>query len=252
MCLYVFLLQVLKDCGISPTKNFSAFACFGFHPVAAGVPWLPAGVHIGIPANFNGTLVDPTGITNRTIFINGKTVDWTSDDGSALKEALMFSPGAQKFAIARELVRLQSGGPILNAAVAPLCLSGAWVYSVALKQMFGLHGRPALFRGAANLVALGLGAVSYFMASDAVNQWIDYSSDRQAAQVSRDYAEGGVEFYDKILSRNRTLRSLMGQKGKDMYAPSGNLFPAHLLQLKHAPYTARREGIVSLLKNEKV
>lgn len=243
---------MLKDCGISESKNFSVFACFGFHPVGAGVPWLPAGAHIGIPANFNGTLDDPSGITNRTIFINGKTVDWDSDDGSALKEALMFSPGAQKFAIARELVRLQSGGPVISAAVAPLCLGGAWVYSVALKQMFGLHGRPALFRGAANLVALGLGAVSYFMASDAVSQWIDYSSDRWAAQVSRDYAEGGVEFYDKILSRNRKLRSLMGEKGKDMYAPSGNLFPAHLLQLKHAPYTSRREGIVTLLKKEKV
>lgn len=244
--------QVLKDCGISTAKNFSAFACFGFHPVGTGVPGLPSGVHIGIPANFNGTLDDSSGITNRIIFINGKTVDWSSDDGSALKEALMFSPRAQKFAIARELFRLQSGAPILSAAVAPLCLGGACVYSVALKQMFGLYGRPALFRGAANLVALGLGAVSYFLASDAVSQWVDYSSDRRAAQVSRDYAEGGVEFYDKILSRNRTLRSLMGQKGKDMYAPSGNLFPAHILQLKHAPYTSRREGILTLLKDDKV
>lgn len=164
----------------------------------------------------------------------------------------MFSPGAQKFAIARELLRLQSGGPVVSAAVAPLCLGGTWVYSVALKQMFGIYGQPLLFRAAANLLALGLGAVSYFMASDAVSQWIDYNSDRQAAKVSRDYAEGGVEFYDKILSRNRTLRSLMGQKGKDMYTPSGNLFPAHLLQLKHVPYTARREGIVSLLNDEKV
>lgn len=242
----------MKDYGISTTKNFSAFASFGFHPVGAGVPWLPAGAHIGIPANFNSTADDPSGITNRTVFINGKAVDWSSDTGSALKEALIFSPGAQKFAIAREVARLQSGGPVLSAAVAPFCLGGAWVYSVVLKQMFGLYGRPPLFRGAANLVALGLGAVSYFITSDAVNQWIDYSSDRRAAEVSRNYAEGGVEFYDNILSRNRTLRSLMGQKGKDMYSPSGNLFPAHLLKLKHTPYTSRREGILTLLKKEKV
>lgn len=241
--------QVIKDYGISSSKNFLAFASFGFHPVGAGVPWLPAGAQIGIPANFNSTPDDPSGITNRTIFINGKTVDWSSDVGSALKESLVFSPEAQKFSIAREVARLQSGGPVMSAAVAPLCLGGVWVYSIVLKQMFGLHAGPALFRGAVNIVALGLGAVSYFLTSDALNQWIDYSSDQRAAALSRDYAQGGVEFYDKILSRNKTLRSLMGQKGEDMYAPSGNLFPAHLLQLKHTPYTSRREGILNLLKN---
>ncbi|KAM4609114.1 transmembrane protein 177 [Polymixia lowei] len=242
--------QVLKDYGVSSPNNYSAFASFGFHPVAAGVPWLPAGAQIGIPANFNSTTDDSGGITNRTIFISGKTVEWDSDSGTALKESLVFSPEAQKFAIAREVARLESGGPVLNAAVAPVCLSGVWVYSVVLKQVFGLHVGPALLRGAVNVLALGLGAVSYFLTSDAVSQWIDYSSDRRAAGVSRDYAKGGVEFYDKLLSRNKTLRSLMGQKGEEMYAPSGNLFPAHLLQLKHAPYTSRRDGILSLLKEE--
>lgn len=242
----------MKDYGISSPKNFSAFASFGFHPVSAGVPWLPAGAQIGIPANFNSTPDDLSGITNRTIFINGKTVDWSSDSGSALKEALVFSQEAQKFAIAREVARLQSGGPVLSAAVAPLCLGGVWVYSVVLKQVLGLHAGPVLFRVVANAVALGLGAVSYFLTSDAVGQWLDFSADRHAAGVSRDYAKGGVEFYDKILSRNKTLRSLMGQKGEEMYAPSGNLFPAHLLQLKHTPYTLRRDGILTLLAKEKV
>lgn len=244
--------QVLTDFGVRTPQNFSAFASFGFHPVGAGVPWLPAGAEIGIPANFNSTVEDPSGITNRNIFINGKTIDWSSDDGAALKEALVFSPEAQKFAIAREVARLQAGGPVVSAAVAPVCLGGVWVYSVVLKQVFSLHAGPALFRWAVNTVALGLGAMSYFLTSDAVSQWIDYTTDRQAASVSRDYAKGGVEFYDKILSRNRTLRSLMGPKGEEMYAPCGNLFPAHLLQLKHTPYTARRDGILTLLKEDRV
>ncbi|XP_041663235.1 transmembrane protein 177 [Cheilinus undulatus] len=244
--------QVAKDYGLSSPENFSAFASFGFHPVGAGVPWLPAGAQIGIPANFNSTPDDLGGITNRTIFINGKAVDWSSESGSALKEALVFSLDAQKFAIAREVARLQSGGPVLSAVVAPFCLGGVWVYSIVLKQVLGLHGGPPLLRGAVNVVALGLGAVSYFLTSDAVGQWVDLGSDRRAAGVSRDYAKGGVEFYDKILCRNKILRSLMGQKGEDMYAPSGNLFPAHLLQLKHTPYTSRRDGILTLMKEEKV
>lgn len=240
----------MKDYGIASSNNYFAFASFGFHPVGAGVPWFPAGVQIGIPANFNSTADDHSGITNRSILINGKVVDWNSDAGSVLKESLIFSSDAQKFAIAREVAHLQSGGPVLSATVAPLCLGGAWVYSVVLKQVFGLFGGPVLFRGIANVVALGLGAISYFLTSDAVNQWNDLSSDQRVAKLSREYAKGGVEFYDKILFRNRTLRSLMGQKGKDMYAPSGNLFPAHILKLKQTPYTLRKKGIAKLLTKD--
>lgn len=243
--------QVLNEYGVTTTKNFSAFASYGFHPVGAGVPWLPAGAQVGIPANFNSTADDPSGITNRTIFINGKTVDWDSETGAALKEALVFSLEAQKFALAREVARLQSGGPLITASVAPLCLAGVWAYSAVLKQVFGLHAGPVVLRGATNLLALGIGAVSYFLASDAVGQWVECSSDQNAAKVSRDYANGGVEFYEKILRRNKTLRSLMGKKGEEMYAPSGNLFPANIFQLKHTPYTSRRDGILALLKEEK-
>lgn len=241
---------MLKDYGVRSSKNFSAFASYGFHPVGAGIPWLPAGAHIGIPANFNSTPDDPNGITNRNIFIDGKLVDWSSEAGCTLKEALLFSPDAQKFAVAREVARLQSGGTIVGAAVAPFCLAGVWVCSVVLKLVFGLHRGPLLLRGVANVAALGIGAVSYFLTSDAVSQWLDYHTDRRVAGVSREYAKGGVEFYDKILSRNKTLRSLMGQKGKEMYAHSGNLFPTHVLQLKHTPYTSRRKAILALLKND--
>ncbi|KAG7282281.1 hypothetical protein CRUP_033808 [Coryphaenoides rupestris] len=188
------------------------------------VPWLPAGAHVGLPANFNSsTPQDARGITDRSVFINGQAVAWDSEAGGALRDSLVLSPAAQRFAVAREVARLDIGGPVVSAAVAPACLGSVWVYSTVVKQMLGLHGGPALFRGAANLAALGLGAVSYLLTSDAISQWVDYSSDRRAAAVSPDYTRGGVEFYDKLLSRNRTLRTLMGPKGEEMYAASGNL-----------------------------
>ncbi|KAG9271203.1 transmembrane protein 177 [Astyanax mexicanus] len=243
---------VLKDLAVGSPDKYSAFAAFGFHPVGAGVPWLPAGAQIGIPANFNSTVDDQAGITNRTILINGKELEWDSELGTSLKNALLLSRDAQKFAVAREVSRLESGGPLLQAAVAPICLAGACLYSVALKQMFGLLSGSLIFRAGVNVVALSLGAVSYFLASDAASQWLEFYSDKRAASLSHDYAKGGVEFYDKILSRNKTLRHLMGQKGQEMYAPSGNLFPANVLSLKHAPYTSRRDGILSLLKKEKM
>lgn len=154
--------------------------------------------------------------------------------------------------MAREVVRLESANPELHASVAPVCFAGAWVYIIALKQIFGLFGGAVILRAGINLVALGLGAVSYLLASDAVGQWLDFRSDRRVASLSCDYAKGGVKFYEKILWRNQALRSLMGTKGNDMYAPSGNLFPARLLSMKHAPYTMRRDKLLNLLKKRKV
>ncbi|XP_048834450.1 transmembrane protein 177 [Brienomyrus brachyistius] len=238
---------VLRDMNISP-QGYKAFAAYGFHPIGAGVPWLPSGALVGLPANFNSSPDDMVGITNRVVLINGEPVEWDSAVGKALKEALMLSPEAQRFGVAREVARLENGCPILQAVVAPACLAGACAYGVGIKQIFGLYGGSALLRGAVTLLALALGGVSYILASDTVSQWQEYSSDRRAASLSRDYARGGLEFYDKLLSRNRVLRLLMGPKGEEMYAPSGNLFPGSLLRLKHAPYTSRREGIASLLK----
>lgn len=243
---------VLKDCAVGSSENFSAFASFGFHPIGAGIPWLPAGAQVGLPANFNSTPDDSVGITNRTILINGEEVEWDSDIGKGLKESLVFSPEAQKFAIAREVIRLESAGPMLIAAVAPACLVGVSVNSVVLKHIFGLYSGSILARGVVNLVMIGLGTAFYFLASDEVSQWMDYRSDRHAANLSREYAKGGVEFYEKILCRNKILRRLMGPKGEEMYAPSGNLFPAKMFRLKHAPYTARRDGIANLLKEQKI
>ncbi|XP_018620409.1 transmembrane protein 177 isoform X2 [Scleropages formosus] len=242
---------VLKDMGIHSPQNYMAFAAFGFHPVGASVPWLPSGVRVGLPANFNSTPDNMVGITNRVVLINGKPVEWESTSGAALKEALMFSPEAQRFALARKVAWLQDSGPLLHATVAPACLAGACAYGVGVKQVFGLYGGSAVLRAVVSLLALALGAVSYVLASGAVSQRLDCRSDWCAASLSQDYAKGGLEFYDKLLSRNRTLRTLMGPKGKQMYAPNGNLFPASLLMLRHAPYTTRRDKITSLLKDGK-
>lgn len=239
------------DSAVSSPDNYMAFAAYGFHPVGAGIPWLPSGAQIGIPSNFNSTPDDLSGITNRTILIDGKEVEWDSETGSTLKNTLVLSEDAQKFTMAREVARLECAGPVLHAAVAPTCLAGAWIYSVALKQIFGLFARSVILRAGVNTLALGLGAVSYFLATNAVNQWLEFHSDRRAASLSHNYMKGGVEFYEKILERNKTLRVLMGPRGEEMYTPSGNLFPASLMSMKHAPYTLRRDKILNLQKEEK-
>lgn len=50
----------------------------------------------------------------------------------------------------------------------------------------------------------------------------EISADERAANVSPSYAEGGLEFYEKILQRNTALRQLMGKEGEDLYTVFGN------------------------------
>ncbi|NWI89185.1 TM177 protein, partial [Pitta sordida] len=240
--------DVLQDTDVKSTDSYRAFAASGFQPVGAGIPWLPAGSLVGIPPNFESTAEDKTGIVNHVVVINGKKVDWESSEGVALKEALTFSLKAQKFAIAREVMYLQSGGPLASAVVAPACLAGTFLCGRVIKLFLGLSYGPVILRGICNIVAAAGGLLCYCVSSDAVTYHLDCKADRKAALVSTDYARGGVEFYDKILSRNRILRGLMGKQGTKMYAPSGNLFPRHWFRVKYTPYTYRRDLIVNILR----
>lgn len=240
--------DVLQDTGVKSTDSYRAFAASSFHPVSAGIPWLPAGSLVGIPPNFDSTAEDKKGIVNHVVVINGKEVDWESSEGVALKEALTFSLKAQKFAIAREVVYLQNGSPLASAVVAPTCLAGMFVCGRALKLLLGLSTGPVILRGLCNLVTAMGGLLCYCVSADAVTYHLDCRADRKAAMLSEDYARGGLEFYDKILSRNRIFRGLMGKQGVKMYAPSGNLFPRHWFRIKYTPYTYRRTLIVNILR----
>lgn len=240
--------DVLQDTGVKSTDSFRAFAASGFHPVSAGMPWLPAGSWVGIPLNFESTAEDKKGIVNHVVVINGKEVDWKSNEGIALTEALTFSLEAQKFAIAREVVYLQNNSPVASAIVAPACLAGTFLCGKGLKLFLGLSPGPMILRSICNLTAAAAGLMYYYVSYDAVIYHLDCKADRKAATVSKSYARGGVEFYDKILSRNRILRGLMGKQGMKMYAPSGNLFPRHWFRIKYTPYTYRRDLLVNILR----
>ncbi|XP_028923973.1 transmembrane protein 177 [Ornithorhynchus anatinus] len=236
--------EVLRDAGLEAAgRGYRAFAAFSFFPVSAGFPWLPGGALVGIPASFQSA-PEPDG---PSLVARGLTVDWRSRDGAALKDALTLSPDAQKFALAREVLSAQGGHAALRALPAPVCLAGTCLGAVAAKQALGLYAGPRVLRGLCNVVVWALGFVAYSLSCDALTHFLEYRLDRNTAAISAGYARGGLEFYDKILACNRSLRSLMGKRGEELYAPSGNLFPRHWFRIKHAPYTSRRDRIKGTL-----
>ncbi|KAM9248830.1 transmembrane protein 177 [Dugong dugon] len=235
--------EVLQDMGVPSGRHYKAFTTFTFQPVSAGFPRLPAGAVVGIPAIFLcGTVTD----TDQSVVVHGQRVEWQSPAGARLRDALTLSHDAQKFALAREVVYLESSAAALQALLAPACLAGTWVLGVGAKQALGLCGGPMNLRAAFNLVAAVAGFVAYAFSTDSLTHALEAWLDRHTASLSVAYARGGVEFYEKVLSGNLALRGLLGRRGEKLYTPSGNVVPRHWFRIKHLPYTVRRDSVLQM------
>ncbi|XP_037704524.1 cilia- and flagella-associated protein 221-like isoform X3 [Choloepus didactylus] len=237
--------EVLQDMGVPSDHRYEAFTTFTFQPVSAGFPRLPGGAVVGLPASF---LSGPVTNSDQPVVVHGQRVDWQSPAGTRLRDALTLSRDAQKFALAREVVYLESSTAALQALPAPACLVGTWALGVGAKQALGLYGGPMNLRAAFNLLAAVAGFVAYAFSTDSLTHALEAWLDRRTASLSAAYARGGVEFYEKVLSGNLALRSLLGRHGETLYTPSGNVVPRHWFRIKHLPYTTRRDSVLQMWK----
>ncbi|XP_004674952.1 PREDICTED: transmembrane protein 177 [Condylura cristata] len=239
------LQEVLQDIGIPSSHCYKAFTTFTFQPVSAGFPRLSTGAVMGIPASFLG---GPVINTDHPVIVHGHRVNWQSPAGTRLRDALILSHDAQKFALSREVVYLESSAAVLQALPAPASLAGTWALTVGAKHALGLYGGPMSLRAAFNLVAAVAGFVAYAFCTDSLTLTLEAWLDRRTATLSAAHARGGVEFYEKVLSGNLALRSLLGKQGEKLYTPSGNIIPRHWFRIKHLPYTTRRDSVLQMWK----
>lgn len=237
--------EVLQDMAVPSAHCYKPFTTFTFQPVSAGFPRLPTGAVVGIPAIFLG---GPVTNANHTVIIHGQRVDWQSPVGTRLRDALTLTHDAQKFALAREVVYLESGVAALQALPAPACLAGTWVLSVSVKHALGLYGGPMSLRVVFNLVTLMAGFMAYAFSMDSLTVALEGWLDRRIASMSAADALGGVEFYEKILSGNLALRGLLGRQGEKLYTSSGNIVSKHWFRIQHLPYTTRRDSVLQMWK----
>ncbi|KAL0625670.1 Transmembrane protein 177 [Plecturocebus cupreus] len=235
--------EVLQDMGVPSGHCYKSFTSFTFQPVSAGFPRLPAGAVVGIPATFLANIVINNG---HPVVIHGQSVDWQTPAGARLRDALTLSHEAQKFALAREVMYLESSTTALQALLAPAYLAGTCALGVGAKYALGLYGSPMNLRAAFSLLVAVAGFVAYALSKDSLTHALEAWLDRRTASLSAAYARGGVEFYEKVLSGNLALRSLLGKRGEELYTPSGNIVPRHWFRIKHLPYTTRRDTLLQM------
>ena len=97
------------------------------------------------------------------------------------------------------------------------------------------------------LVGIGVG-LAYLMGVDAIGRREDERADRNACRLGPSYARGGVEYYEKALTRNLALKALQpnSKAAKDINA-NGDARQG-ILRIKEVPTSKRRRACFDALQ----
>ncbi|CAN7996918.1 unnamed protein product [Ixodes hexagonus] len=221
-----------------------------FFPVAmldtffAGSAVASHGAEIGLPVTFGYKKTEDVKTSNLSIR-NVPQPMWTTREAQQLKDSLILSERAQKFAIAREIYWCDRYYVHTHSLMLSLAVLNCYVMSYLLNERFQLlHRVPRKARVLMYGVVAAFNATAYICLKDATSQYWDRKADESAAALGREYAEGGVEYYQKILQKNRALREMMGKAGESTYTSKGNI--SRIFRTDHLPLTHR----LDCLKNQ--
>lgn len=219
------------------------FSVFGLDLLHFGTLNAKYGALLGIPANFTNTIE----YLRENFAVKDESIDWTRQDARIFLKALMLSEDAQKFAIAREILRIQAEEPYFNSLGLALIIATMLTLYSIVSYIFGLRKRNAILRRTFYVVFISFGAILWLGVKDYRSCQLDKENDEALCRLGPDYIKGGQEFYEKTLLRNKVLRTLLGEEGKTIYTVYGN--KEYFLRQKHIPISHRKDFFDSRLRD---
>lgn len=132
------------------------------------------------------------------------------------------SEDAQKFAIAKEIKMADSQYMLLHAVfpiVFILAYSAMTHHVLNWKKM---HLRSGLFTLSVHIVCGVLLAAMYVFCENALYLQYDKVTFEDTLNLSHAYMLGGIEYYEKMVERNKILRKIV-KKGEKYYDEDGDL-----------------------------
>ncbi|OQV16445.1 putative Transmembrane protein 177 [Hypsibius exemplaris] len=231
--------EVLADLKVKErdAKTIRWFTAFGFDPIHKGATHLRSGAIIGIPRTFSYN--SPEDVDRSLIKLHRDiSIPWKTEAGEALMAGIIYSDKARKFAIAREVVGVDSYHVITKFFAVGLVIPSVSSLLARLDDRIQLYRYPLRMRvawfSAWSVVAVLAVAATW----DAVCRYYESDADRTVAAMGVEYLEGGVEYYAKRLLMNRALRELLGKEGRDTYSEAGDV--RYLLWEPRLPLTQQR------------
>lgn len=161
--------------------------------------------------------------------------------------ALVLSEKAQLFAIAREIKFANSGKVLLDTFFSTSVFIFMYSLGAHLNQKLNFYSKPFIFRGCmySGIMLFGMGIYTFL--TDFTQNHYDMAIDKELCEKNVIFAEGGNEFYEKMLKRNMALRKLLGTFGESKYSALGN--ENYLIRQKSLPINTRRDFCLSRLQN---
>ncbi|GFT48766.1 transmembrane protein 177 [Nephila pilipes] len=212
--------NVLKDSSLKKEekKNLKFFNVVGhdlFHTGGTSSPW---GGMIGIPYMFE----DAKEINFGKLKLEGHdSIDWIID-GQDLLDALTLSDNAKKFGLMREIYSCNIWNVMDNAFISTGCFLFPGAFVMKLNKKNAIGKLPLKSRLAFYIICYAFGYAFYRCLKDPLKHVTSKKYDKQAAVTGPDYLVGGIEFYQKMLQRNKALRELLGERGERLYDKDGN------------------------------
>ncbi|XP_053688140.1 transmembrane protein 177 [Sabethes cyaneus] len=229
-------------------KYVSSFIVQGFDVYNAGSMKSRFGGVVGIPANFEYT--SAADIEKQDVVLQGRKINWSSEGGKLLEECLVLSEDEQVFAIAREMLTLNSQKRLIQSIIP----ATVWYFTYNLASLVNsrnnLYVRPFSLRCLLYIICGTFGFGVYSFATDITEVHYETSADRKLAALGPDMVNAGAGFYDKVLKKNIAMRKLTGD---DYYTAGGNV--NYMLRQKAVPLTSRKDffitGYKEFTNNEK-
>lgn len=154
--------------------------------------------------------------------MNQKKVDWNSDAGQKLSNALILPEKLQQFAICREILMTQNNKVIFESVYPFTCIFAAYNICTYLNRRINLYAGPLSLRAILYSMVAMFTTGTYFLMKDMTEVYYETDVDKKLCELGKDFIESGVIFYQKILERNQALRELMGKEGESKYSKLGN------------------------------
>lgn len=182
--------------------------------------------------------------------VGQSSVHWSSPDGLALEASLLLSEAAQKYALAREILLSKSNLVTQHSAVNGGALLGYYFVTYQFNRRANLFARPLAIRAGFYSILGCIAFTTWLFIKDFLTYNSEGKCDEEAASISREYAEGALEFHTKTLQRNVALRSLLGSEGTNSFTATGNI--RETLRTKHVPLVALRDRAIARCENLKI
>ncbi|XP_013409705.1 transmembrane protein 177 [Lingula anatina] len=216
-------------------------------PVCMGALGCRGGAYIGLPFFMAYKSVDDV-VKSETLVLRGKTshdiyqIDWEDPLSLEMANSLVLSEKAKMFLIAREIFNVSTYAPLVNAVA--VGASGLMTYSIYRHNFY--RARLVGWTGHVFFLSLAalVGGIMYTVITDNYNCWLQGWTNKKAAMLGTEYAEGGVELFESILNLNKITREMMD--AADYYNKEGNVnYPWY--RNPFLPITLQRDSVRKIL-----